>query len=572
MRRPRFLPLAASAFLLALPLGAEEMRGTVEVAGRSSSTDGNTNLAAEYRDTDSGTELRAAIEGAFEELYLALAADLRSDSDQRVSLTVDASRLVRSHTTYTRLPHRLPHDPLDNLRGSISDVKVIWSTDLEPTAQYGIRFDELTNRNEFQLASLPWLTVTTDLREQWRQGHRQSLALSHCSTCHLQSQGREVNEHTREAGLAARAIFGGWSATARVARRDLRERAPDPTRTYELVEHPAQRTPLFRDRMQYDARNGALAYDVVPTTSKDVARVELANGNLGGFAVALAGVKTRLTNTATDNQVEYRGASLLLARRIGSKGNLAVRARTYSIGSTDYFVDTTEPAAAAGPYAGKTYRERYGLDPDFLRRSAIDRSVQEATARYTHRLRPGSTVTAQYDVRAIDRDTYQVAVGETTTLEQRLRLATTLRPAKGLTLRASASYADIRHPFAIVDGACNLEPLQTTPTSSPLVPGSVQYWQIHAGRVADLSASPSSWAELKLSGTYQLGSSSMAALSLRYWDGANSDQDLNQWSRTLMAATASWNWAPAETSEIHVAASYGTRELEQHLCIPLMDG
>ena len=572
MRRPRFLPLAAAAILLAAPLGADEMRGTVEVAGRSTSTDGNTTLAAQYRDIDSGTELRAAIEGAFEELYLALAADLRSDSDQRVSLTVDASRLVRSHTTYTRLPHRLPHDPLDNLRGSISDVKVVWSTDLEPAAQYGIRWDELTNTNEFQIASLPWLTVTTDLREQWRQGHEQSLALSHCSSCHVQSQGREVNEHTREAGITARASFGRWSATARVGQRDLRERAPSPTRTYELVEQPALRTPLFRDRMQYDARNGALAYDVVPTTSKDVARVELANGNLGGFAVSLAGVKTRLTNTATDNEVEYRGASLLLARRMGTKGNLALRARTYSISSTDYFVDTTEPAAVAGPYAGKTYRERYGLDPDFLRQSAIDRSVQEAMARYTYRLHPGSTLTAQYDVRATDRDTYQVAVGDTATLEQRLRLTYTLRPAKGFTLRAAAAYADIQHPFAILDGACTLESLQTTPTSSPLVPGSVQYWQIRQGRVADLSASPSSWAELKLAGTYQLGTSSMAALSLRYWDGTNTDQDLNHWSRTLTAATATWNWAPVEDSEIHVAASYGTRELEQHICIPVMDG
>ncbi len=561
-----------AAILLAVPAVAQEMRGTIGVAGRGASTDGNQNLAAEYRNTDSGMELRAAIEGVFDEFYLAVDADVRADDDQRISLAFDLDRLVSSHTTFTRLPHRLLHDPLHNLRGSISDVKVVWSTDLEPTATYQIRYDELANRTEFRFPSLSWLTVATDVREQWREGHRQSLAVSHCSTCHVESQGREVNEHTRHAGLSARAAFAGWTVTGRVGTRDLRERAPSPQRVYELVEHPAQRTPLFRDRIQYDARNGSLPFDVVPTTEKRVAHLDVANGNLAGFAVSLSGVRSNLANIGTGNEVDYRGASLLLARRLGRAGNLAVRARTYSINSTDTYVDAVEPTAVAGPYAGKTYRERYDFDPDFLRQSAIDRSVREASARYTHRLGRGATATAQVDVRAIDRDTYQVAPGETTTLERRVRLGASLRPIKGLALRASATYGAVTHPFAIVDGACNVEPLQTTPTASPLVPGSVQYWQIHQARSGDLSASPASWLELKVAGTYQLGASSMANLSVRYFDGDNTEQDLNQWSRTLTAATATWNWAPMEGSQIYAAATYGTRKLEQHVCIPLMDG
>lgn len=570
--KTRTLLALLAAVLLAAPALAQGVTGSVEVAGRGTSTDENQNLAAEYRETDSGAEVRAAIQATFDKLFLELTTDVRSSDDQATGLTFDINRLVRSHTTFTRLPHALTHDPLDNLRGSISDVKVTWSTDLEPNAEYGIRFSELANRTDIQIPALPWLILSTEFREQWREGHKQSLSVSHCSTCHVQSQGREVNEHTREAGLAARASFGSWSVAGKVASRDFRERGASPTRVYELVEQPALRTPLFRDRIQYDSRNGALAYDLVPTTQKDIARIEIANGNLGGFAFNLAGVKTELTNTATGNEVEYTGASFILGRRIGRAGNFSLRARTYSIDSTDFFVDATEPPAVAGPYAGKTYRERYGLDPDFLRQSAIDRSVTEALARYTHRLGRGTSITAQYDVRAIDRDTYEVAVGETSTLEQKIRLTYSLRPAKDLMLRASAAYADIQHPFALIDGACNTDPLQTTPTASPLVPGSVQYYQIHDARSADLSASPASWAELKLAGSYQLGASSMAALSMRWWDGDNSDEDLNQWSRTITAATATWNWAPAETSDIYVAATYGTRELEQHICIPLMDG
>jgi len=567
------LPIAfLAAVLLAAPLLAQGVTGSVEIAGRGTSTNDNTNLAAEYLDVDSGAELRAAIQAGFDKLFIELITDARSSENQVTSLTFDINRLVRSHTTFTRLPHRLVHDPLDSLRGSVTDVKVTWSTDLEPDASYAIRYDELTNRTDIQIPALPWLTVSTDYREQWREGHKQSLNVSHCSTCHVESKGREVDEHTREAGVSARASAGGWSLVGTVASRDFRERGASPTRLYELAEHPAQRKPLFNDRIQYDARNGALPYDVVPTTEKDIAKLEIANGDLGGFAVNLAGVKTELTNTSTGNQVEYGGVAFVLGKRIGTKGNLAFRARTYSIDSTDFFVDTAEPAAAAGPYAGKTYRQQYGYDPDFLRQSAIDRSVTEGLARYTHRLGRGSSFSAQYDVRAIDRDTYEVALGETSTLEQKLRVTYSVRPAKGLQLRASATRADIQHPFGIVDGACNTDALQTTPVGSPMANGSVQYWQIHEARSADLSASPASWTELKLSGSYQLGASSSATVSARWWDGNNTEQDLNQWSRTLAAATASWNWAPAESSSIYVAATYGTRELEQHICIPLMDG
>jgi len=569
--RVLLIALACTA-LLAAPASSQGMSGTVAIGGRGASDTGNLGRAAEYRTTENGAELAVDLTALYDQIYLAVFAETARSNDQRTSLDFELARTVRSHTTFTALPHNLEHDSLANLRGAVGEVKVTWSTDLDPAARYAIDYSVLENRTEFQFPDAGWLTVAVDYREQWREGHRQSLSISHCSTCHVQSRGRAVNEHTRDGGVSARATFGAWSVTGGYSERDYRERGATPTRLYELAEHPAQRKPLFNDRIQYDSRDGALPYDFVPTTEKRTVKGSVANPDLGGFALSFGGVSTKVRNTSSGNEVEYDGFNLALARRVGKQGTFSLRARTYSIDSSDFWVDATEPVAVAGLYPGKTYRERYGLDPDYLRQSAIDREVTEAQARFAYRLAKRSSLAATYDIRNIDRDSYAVAVGETGTLEQKLKLVYSLRPGKGLQLRAAATWADISHPFALLDGACITTALQTAPAASPMAPGSVQYYQLHEARVADLSASPSQYAELKVTGSYQLSPSSLASVSYQWWDGKNDGGDLNDWSKTLAAVIATVVLAPSEAVEVHAGASYRKRELEQHICIPLMDG
>jgi hypothetical protein len=571
--KARTLLIAFTCALLAGAASAQEgMTGTVEIGGRAVQTEGNLDRAAEYRTTDDGAELRVDLKALFGDFFLALTSEAFDTNDHKTTLDFELTRSVRSHTTYTGVPHRLEHDPLTNLRGTVKEVVATWSTDLDPNAQYGIDYSVLTNTTEFQFPNAGWLTVGVHYREQWREGHKQSMALSHCSSCHVQSKTRAVDEHTRDGGVSARATLGAWAINGAYVERDFRERGATPTRVYELIEQPALRTPLFRDRAQYDLRNGALAYDLVPTTEKKTVKGEIVNENLGGFAVSLTGAGTKVTNMSSGNEVEYEGFKLALGRRVGTKGTLSLRARTYSIDSTDYYVDTTEPIAVAGPYAGKTFRERYGYNPDFLRQSAIDRDVTEAQLRYAHKVAKGSTLAVTYDVRSIDRDSFEVAPGETGTLEQRVKLAYSLRPAKGLQLRATATFADIAHPFAVIDAACNPTAMQTVAVPSPVVPGSTQYYQVQEARIADLSASPEQYVEIKLAGSYQLGPAALASVSYQWWDGANNGGDLNDWAKTLNAVVASVVIAPSEKTEMYVGASYRERELRQHTCIPLQDG
>ncbi len=274
MKEKLWMSLLALLLVIA-PAAGQTVSGELEVAGRGASNDGNPARVAEYRTNTSGPELRVSLTAPLEKLYLEVSSHAREGNDQLHRLRFDLGRLVRSHTTFTKGVHRLEHDPLANLQGTVKDVVATWSTDLEPGRRYGIDWNVLENRTDLQLPGAGWLVVSAELREQWRKGHRQSLAMSHCSSCHVQSQGRQVDEHVRQAGLSARATFGGWSVVGSVGTRDFRERGATPVRLYEKVEQPALRTPLFTDRMQFGLADGALPYDRVPTTQKTLARVQI---------------------------------------------------------------------------------------------------------------------------------------------------------------------------------------------------------------------------------------------------------------------------------------------------------
>lgn len=546
--------------------------GTVTVGGRAVNDHGAAERAAEYLPTTSGPELLVALEAAFDKFYLAMFSDAREGHDQVHHLRVELNRLVRAHTSYTRLPHRLVHDPLLNLRGTVKPPVVTWSTDHDPTARYRVNYDLLDHRTDLQLPQAGWLTVSALYREQWREGHRQALTMSKCATCHVESRTRAVDERTRDAGLSARAELGSWNLEGSWVARDFKERGPAPTNLFELAEQPALRQPFFNDRIWFDSRNGRLPYDVVPSSEKSTAKVKLGNPNLGGFSISFSGVSTDLKNLDTGNRVDFDGLALAVGRRLSRKGTFAFRARSYTIDSTDYFVDVPEPKAVAGPYAGKSYFERYGFQPDFLRQSTIDREVVEASARLSYRLGKKSSLIGEYLFQNIDRDHYQVAPGKTDTLSQRLKLAYSARPARGVHLRLEGIAADIRRPYMTLNTACQAGPLQTTPAPSALAPGSVQYYEIYRSRIGDMAASPSSYVELRGSAGLALGSNANASLTVHWWDGDNTDQDLTNWSRTSTAVTAQVGWAVGASTQMYLAGSQGKREMESWVCVPLMDG
>lgn len=550
--------------------GEEADRVEVRVGGWDTSVDDSPDVAAEYETTDGGVELDLDAFALRDWGHFALAVQALDGDDYDATIDFDVKRSLRSHTEITGLLHRLGHDPLTNLEAATSHGRVVLHTDLDPLRDYEISYGVLDHRTELQPRSSPNLTFGFDYRLQEREGHRQALAVSHCDACHVTSQSRPVDETTEDAGIDAALAWKGGTARVSFNHRTFEEKTPFITLLFDDALHPELRLPIFDNRLQYDSAQGPQPIHAVPEISKDVGKIALVFDDVGGFVVTLDGVWSTTENEMTGLEADYQGTSLAAVKTFGDY-RLRWRTRALSIESDEIFVDIAEPAGIAGPQAGRTFREIYGFDPDFLRQSSLDRQVLESKLELSYRIgKKAGTVRLGWDFETMDRDFYEVAPGETETTENVLGLSWNARPKRGLRLSAAYRHGAVDHPFALVNGGFST--LVSPQVPSPFAPAGAQYYEFQNARIADTTASPESWDELKLSLGRVFDDQSLLSASYRYWDGDNDDGDLTDWSRTNQTATVSYAAMPAPTWQWYVAYTWHDSELLFPSFVPIFDG
>ncbi len=577
MRLHRALSLAAAVVLAGAPAFGQAPpsekpaeKGRLELGVWNSSLSGLPDLAAEFETADETRPFGALeldLKGGRNGLWLR--SEVIDADDMRHRLSFDLGKAVRSVTTYDRFPVRLGHDPLSNLEAASRNGRIVWHTDKDPDRRYEHVLALLEHRTEVRPAGR--LALGFFLRDQRRSGHHQSLTISHCDTCHVTSQTREVDQRQTEFGVDGRWQWKTGSLEAEVSRRELRNEGAQSTLLYDRALHPELRTPIFDNRILFDALDGPLPVDAQPETDRTQGRVELSVAELAGFDVSASGAFAKTKNRQTEIEADYRGGSLLVSRPIRDRLSLVLRARAYSTSSDSYAIDYAERTAVAGPQAGRTYRQVYGFDPDYVRSSALDRDAYEAGALVQWKLPgKGGTLKARWDFEDLDRDEVIVEVDGGRTRTHELGLAWRARPASHLKLSAEWRYGTVDAPYGYVDGACApLADVGTLP--SPLAPGSTQYFQVHDARIGDTTASPETWNDLRASVSVTKARFGATA-SVRYWDGENDGGDLTDWARTRTALTATAWFAPEDRWDAWVAWSHEGGELTSHVCTPVFDG
>lgn len=574
MRKSLFLFLLAA--LVAAPMAIAQPADTSGVeatlGARDASADDSEEVVSEYEDTDGGivVGLRAELHRVAGSLLLS--SHVKGSDQQRHNLEFDVRRMVRSHTRYVAFSRRLPHDPMANLEATTNHGRVVRHDDLDPGRSYGFDYSDLDHRTELQLPALPALTLAFNFRQQERDGHRQSIALSHCDGCHVTSQSRPVGEKTRDVGAEAAFAFRKWAVKASFTQRDLTEAVEAIGFVYDRALHPELRTPVFTNRVGFDALAGVLPVDLRPDISKEITRLQATIPDAAGFAVNASGVWSKTTNEYANLDSDYAGYLLNTSRRFGSRFTMRWRARAYSTTSDDVYVDIAEPVAQAGPHVGRTYRDVYGLNPDFLRESSLDRDVLESNLDLGLKLAgKAGTLRFLWDYQAVDRDNYEVAAGETDTTTNVLGLAWTARPVKGVRLEAKVKHGEADNPFMLPNGVYS--PLVTPPATgaTPLAPNSTQYYVWRASRIGDSTNQAESWDELWAKGSFVNGNTT-ASLSYRWWDGDNDSGDLTDWSRTSQTATLSFWSMPSPMVQWSLAYVWHEQELDFPASIALFDG
>ena len=221
------------------------------------------------------------------------------------------------------------------------------------------------------------------------------------------------------------------------------------------------------------------------------------------------------------------------AKRLSDDWSFRWRGRGYTIDNDDVFVDAVERLGVAGPQAGRTYREIYGFDPDYLRQSALSRDVVESNLDFTRRLgKKSGRLRLFWNYESIDRDTFEVAPGETDTTTNLLGAAWWARPAKGWKTQVRLQHGETDNPFTNVNGAFST--LTSPAVPNPFHPDAAQYYTMRAAKVMDTTALAGSWDEIKVRGSYTRGRTMLDECELQITSAA----DLNDGARKAVAAAA----------------------------------
>ncbi len=527
-------------------------------------------MAAEYYDHEDGPTANVTVASHQKWGSLYFLGAFQSSDTNAGELTFDLKRILRTQNFYETFIHRLGHDPMHNLESTSTNGKVVWHTDLDPDQEYDLDYSVLDSRTELQLPSLRPVTFGFTYRDQRRDGHRQAFTTSHCDNCHIYSQKHALDEKTTDATIDAKVSWRGGFAKASLTTRELRHGTPSVPITFDDALHPELQAPVFDNRLQFDSDVGQVPADLWPDSDKDRTRVQLVFTNVLGMTVNANGVWSQTENRFTGLKSDYSGYVLSAARGWKSGWRFRWNGRIYTIDNDDIFVDVNDRPSIAGPHAGQTYEDVYGIDYDFVRTSTLDRDVFESRADVSKRLgRKGGTLRFQWNYDTIDRENYEVMPGEHSTTTNLLGASYRVRPLKGWNLEANLKYADVENAFTLINGACST--LVSARYTNPWNPETPQYDEFHQARIADTSASASSWARADLRLGYTTGTTTIFGKYI-YYDGDNTDGDLADWSKTTNTALLTVWSAPTEHFNWYATYTYLDSDLGLPACIPIFDG
>lgn len=481
--------------------------------------------------------------------------------DQHYLGELTYGRWLTLHVKYLRFPRRLDHDPLAyvDAASGIGGTFVVRHTDYDPASRYDLTRSQWEGSIELAPPAAPALRVFASHRQEGHEGMRQSLTTSHCPTCHVVSYGRRVDQSFRDLSAGLRFAASRVGLEYRYLDRRFTEHAPPLTNVYDRGVHPATLADVFLNRLQYDARAGALPFDVTPASSKHshllTARVSLpGDGSASGSFT-----RSHVTNRDTNVGYTFTGGTGRFVAPIGRALVIRGTARRYTIEADDVFVDVVEQVAPAGPTAGLTYAQAYpSFGPaDFLRRSALGRTPTDLAVDLTWTPTRGTTLQVGYAWEEIQRRAFEVETTTTGTLTIRARS----RPWKPLETRTRFQYDRVTDPFANARAAVPAV-LQPFPSPNNLPFTGLQYYEMYESRQADLTAFPTRSAQFDESIVWSPAPRVSVNAHYRLNSSRNDQLTFSSWSRVAHTHGAEVWIAPGDRWSVTAGYTAGRERLE----------
>jgi hypothetical protein len=491
--------------------------------------------------------------GRDKDVYLDLHGSYYEDNDYMYDLEADLRRIIMEDFSYSRFEHRLDHDPLENLSAHAGGPKVSHK-DWQVGKDYMIQRSELKSDTTLNLPFLPGGQVHFNYRREAREGQRQALAISHCGGCHVVNNGREVNEETQDYKMGASMKFGGMSLAYSYFHRDFQENGATPTNAYDDAIHPVTSAD-FSPRVQYD--DATLAYNLVPDSQKDshlvkvMAKLPQNTTFFGSYVHSKVENGNNYPDVPTNDSREMDSDTItarLTNNSLFPGLNLGLKFRYLSLDNDDVNVDvnhTTWPA---------------GVDPDFIRKSAMSRDETTIGLDSSYRLTKKTSLKFGYKWEQIDRDNYEVGVGETKTEKNTVKLGVSSRLHRKLKAKIGYKWQDIDNPFNNLKAAC--EPANAT--------FPVYYSDRQETRTATLSNQPTDVNEITADLIWSVKPNLSLTANYRWLDKEN--DDVSDWQQESHMPSINLWYAPTAKLSFNLSYVYDWTKTETLACVPVFDG
>jgi hypothetical protein len=584
---------------------------------QASSTDGNLNLAAQYEVVDDtpllGIDWRNS---RYEDTYFGLKYHRTNSKQFYGRADLDLGRSVRVRADTTGLIHRLWHDPLDNLE-AVSDIKVVRRTDFDPNAEYVINYRVFDAGLVIQPPQTPAVQFRGALRRQERTGNRQLLSTSHCTSCHVTAQSQRVDETQSDYTFGVHGRVGVFDLDYAVNGRDYTDGSPVATAPFEQAIHPGLLTTPFNDRVWF--QNGSFPVDVDPDQKRTEQvfrlRARSKNSTAGGFNFTAAYSDTENTNYG--NGYTFTGYRALYTAKFGKPWKVNFYVRRNEIENDTVSLDlvalnglTTPPVTGypipdgSGGFVTETHSyeswrfrlEEVGSNGDprnfnaYDRFSALNRTEDLFGIDAFWRVNPRASSRFTYRYRTIDRDFVVLADGTGKTTKHTFKFNWNHKVRKRLRWDNNLVVHLTDNPYVAVNGGmrafagfldeANGLVLGYSPPGSPAVggtfgpkgPNSLQYYQLHALRVANLGNVPTEYFRVRSNATWSPKGRHALNGNIRYSTGENDELDYSTWERTSWGVGI--NFWTAATMKLHYTfgIDYAKQETEAANFVPLMDG
>jgi hypothetical protein len=132
-------------------------------------------------------------------------------------------------------------------------------------------------------------------------------------------------------------------------------------------------------------------------------------------------------------------------------------------------------------------------------------------------------------------------------------------------------YEDIDQPYILVNAA-GTPAYYPAPIDAPFKPGSIQYFELYASRILDLSNQPNSVMDFRGSVSHRMSKEFSLNGSFTWKKSENDTLDYSTWTKDRIAFNASAWFAPTEELFGTVSYNYIDEKTETMYVLPIFDG